>query len=155
MRRLINEMMAWWGELDPEDKRNPDEIDPIKVAEFEAEYGEILNLATKEYEDEPPNMKYYPDGFNLCKRMKEYRDNHLLFLHDRSVAPTNNLSERLLRIFKRKQHQVMSFRSFEGFGFVCDALGVIANIRNQGKNLYESLADIFFPGLPPLPSPQV
>lgn len=153
MRRLINEMMTWWGELDPDDKRNPDEIDMTKVAELEAKYDEIINLATKEYADEPPNMKYYPDGFNLCKRMKEYRDNHLLFLHDRSVSPTNNLSERLLRIFKRKQHQVMSFRSFEGLGFVCDALGVIADIRNQGKNLYDSLADIFFPKLLPLSSP--
>ena len=153
MRRLINEMMAWWGGLDPDDKLSPDKIDPVKVAEFEAKYDEILNLATKEYEDVPPNMKYYPDGFNLCKRMKKYRDNHLLFLHDRSVSPTNNLSERLLRIFKRKQHQVMSFRSFEGLGFVCDALAVIADIRNQGKNLYDSLADIFFPQ-PPLVSPQ-
>jgi len=165
MRRLINEMMAWWAGLDPDDKCNlayigeqqamlatsPDEIDPAKVAEFEAKYDEILSLATKEYEDEPANMKYYPDGFNLCKRMKEYRDNHLLFLHDRSVSPTNNLSERLLRVFKRKQHQVISFRSFEGFGFVCDALSVIADIRKQGKNLFDSLAEIFFPKLP---SPQ-
>ena len=153
MRRLINEMMTWWGGLDPDDKRNPDEIDPAKVAEFEDKYDEILNFAAKEYEDEPPNMKYYPDGFNLCKRMLGYRDNHLLFLHDRCVSPTNNLSERLLRIFKRKQHQVISFRSFEGLGFVCDALGVIADIRNQGKNLYDSLADIFFPKLLPLLSP--
>ena len=166
MRRLINEMMAWWGilydkpnsdsigEQQAKLASNPDEIDPVKVAEFEARYDEILNLATKEYEDEPPNMKCYPDGFNLLKRMKKYRDNHLLFLHDRSVSPTNNLSERLLRIFKRKQHQVMSFRSFEGLGFVCDALGVIADIRYQGKNLYNSLADIFSPKLPSLSLPQ-
>ena len=154
MRGLINEMMAWWGKLDPNDKRNPDVIDPANVAKFEAKYDEIINFAIKEYEDEPPNIKYYPEGFNLCKRMREYRDNHLLFLHDRSVSPTNNLSERLLRTFKRKQHQAMSFRSFEGLSFVCDALGVIADIRNQGNNLYYSLSEIFFPKLPSLSSPQ-
>jgi len=153
MRKLINEMMAWRSALDPDEKRNPDEIDKVKVAAFEAEYDEILNQAAEEYEYDPPNMKYYPDGFNLYKRMKKYKDNHLLFLHNRNVEPTNNLSERLLRNFKRKQHQVMSFRSFEGLGFVCDALGVIASIRNQGKNIYETLVNIFFPEIEPLLSP--
>ena len=114
MRQLINEMIHFKNELDPDDNRNPDEIEPEKVAGFEARYDEILNLAADEYEYEPPNMKYYPDGFNLHKRMMEYKDNHLLFLHDKNVEPTNNLSERLLRTFKRKQHQVMTFRSHEG-----------------------------------------
>ena len=155
MRQLINEMMKYIKELDPADYRSPENIDPEAVAGYEARYDDILKLAADEYEYEPPNMKYYPDGFNLYKRMKAYRDNHLLFLHDRSVSPTNNLSERLLRILKRKQHQVMSFRSFEGLGFVCDALGVIADIRNQGKNLYNSLVEIFFPEPHPSSSPHV
>jgi len=145
MRQLINEMMHFKRKLDRSDNRNPDEIDPAKVAEFEARYDEILNLAADEYEYEPPNMKYYPDGFNLHKRMRAYRDNHLLFLHDKNVEPTNNLSERLLRIFKRKQHQVMTFRSHEGLSFLCDSLGVLASFVNQGKNLFESVASIFFP----------
>jgi hypothetical protein len=77
--------------------------------------------------------------------MKKYKDNHLLFLYDKNVEPTNNLSERLLRNFKRKQHQVMTFRSHEGLSFLCDSLGVIASFVNQGKNLFESVASIFFP----------
>ena len=36
---------------------------------------------------------YYRDGFNLAQRMKEYRDAHLLFLHDRRIPATNNLAE--------------------------------------------------------------
>ena len=78
--------------------------DPKKVAEYERRYSEILELARKEYEDNPPG-KYYRDGFNLYRRMEEYKSNHLLFLHDMRVPSTNNLSERLLRAFKRKQAQ--------------------------------------------------
>ena len=145
MRQLINEMIKFKNGLDPEDNRNPNEIMPENVAEFEARYDDILNLAAGEYEYEPPNMKYYPDGFNLCKRLKEYKDNHLLFLYDKNVEPTNNLSERLLRVFKRKQHQVMTFRSHEGLSFLCDSLGVVASFVYQGKNLFESVATVFFP----------
>ena len=145
MRQLINETLGFKKNLDPADNRNPDEIDPESVATFEARYDEILNLAADEYEYEPPNMKYYPDGFNLYKRMKEYRQNHLLFLHDKNVEPTNNLSERLLRVFKRKQHQVMSFRSPDGLGALCDSLGIIASFINHRKNLFEGVAAIFFP----------
>jgi len=145
MRQLINQMMTFKKNIDPLENRNPDDIDPKSVVAFEARYDEILNLAANEYEYEPPNMKYYPNGFNLYKRMKEYRQNHLLFLHDKNVEPTNNLSERLLRVFKRKQHQVMSFRSTDGFGFLCDSLGVISSFVNQGKNLFEGVATIFFP----------
>jgi len=144
MRELIREMIHFRKSLDPEDRRNPDEIDPARVKELEAKYDEILETAKGEYEYEPPLGKYaYKDGHNLSKRMLKYRAEHLLFLHDHRVTHSNSLSERLLRIYKRKQHQVMSFRSFGGLGGLCDALGAIATLRVQGKSLYESVAAIF------------
>jgi len=146
MRQLINEMIGWKHDLDPNDNRHPDQIDPDKVAAFETRYDEILNLAAKEYEYEPPS-KYYPEGLNLYKRLRDYRANHLLFLHDKNVDPTNNLSERLLRNFKRKQHQVISFRSHEGLSFACDSLGVVASFLTQGMNLFQQTSDIFSPSL--------
>jgi hypothetical protein len=146
MRQLVIEMIKWWGELDPDDKQNPDQINPEKVASFESRYDEFLKLAETEYEYEPSN-KYYKDGYNLYERMKKYKDNHLLFLHDRKVSPTNNLSERLLRNFKRKQQQAMTFRSFDGLDFLCQSLGIIASIVNSGKNLYDSVASIFSQGI--------
>jgi hypothetical protein len=144
MRQLINEMMRFKTELDPDDNRNPNEIEPAKVAGFEAAYDEILRLAENEYDYEPPS-KYYPDGFNLFKRMRDYKANHLLFLYDKNVNPTNNLSERHLRGYKRKQQQVMTFRSHDGLGFLCDSLGIIASILKQGNNLFESVSRIFMP----------
>jgi hypothetical protein len=75
--------------------------------------------------------------------MEKYKDNHLLFLHDRRVPPTNNLAERLLRVVKRKLAQVMTFRSFEGLDYLCRSLGMVATLRTLGNNLYESVASIY------------
>ena len=142
MRELIIEMMRFKSGLDPEDRRNPDEIAPVAVAEYEARYDKILQQAKEEYEWEPAS-KYYPDGYNLYKRLLGYRENHLLFLHDRLVPATNNLAERRLRVFKRKQRQAMAFRSWGGLHYLCCSLGVIESLRATGKNLYESLAAVF------------
>ena len=142
MRELIREMIHFRKSLDSDDSRDPDQIAPDRVRALEVRYDEILEIARCEYEYEPPN-KYYKEGFNLSKRMQKYKAEHLLFLHDRRVTHSNSLSERLLRIYKRKQHQVMSFRSFSGLEGLCDALGAIATLRAQGKSLFESVAAIF------------
>lgn len=142
MRELIRLMIHFRNGLDPNDGRNPDEVDPEKVKEFETKFDEILKLAAEEYEYEPPG-KYYRDGFNLFKKMLNYRDNHLLFLHDIRVSPTNNLAERQLRVFKRKQLQVMTFRSFDGLDFLCRCMGIVATLRQQKRNLFESITQIF------------
>jgi predicted nucleic acid-binding Zn-ribbon protein len=92
MRELIREMIHFRNGLKPDETRNPDEVDPGKVKEFEAMYDKILKLAEEEYEYEPPN-KYYMDGFKLFKKLRKYRNNHLLFLHDIRVPPTNNLAK--------------------------------------------------------------
>jgi hypothetical protein len=144
MRQLINEMMCFKAGLDPGDNRNPNDIEPMKVAGFETAYDGTLKLAANEYDYEPPG-KYYPDGFNLYKRMKDYKANHLLFLYDKNVQPTNNLSERHLRSYKRKQQQVMAFRSQDGLGFLCDSLGIIASLLKQGNNLFEWVSAVFMP----------
>jgi hypothetical protein len=142
MRELLWEMIHFKNGLDPGDNRNPDQINRDKVDELEARYDSVLEIAKHEYEYEPPS-KYYREGFNLYKRMLKYRDSHLLFLHDRRVPHTNNLSERLLRVYKRKQKQVMTFRSFAGLDCLCQSAGVIASLHVQGKNLFESIASIF------------
>jgi hypothetical protein len=141
MRELIREMIHFRKGL-PDDGKNPDEVEPAKVKDFEKRYDEMLDLAEKEYEYEPPT-KYYIKGFNLFKRLREYRDNHLLFLHDWRVPHTNNHSERPLRKLKRKSKQVMVFRSFESFDYLCRCMGVIESMRMRGENLFESISSVF------------
>jgi len=142
MHTHIQEMIHFKNSLDPDDDRDPDQINPGRVEALEKRYDEILELAKEEYEYEPPS-KYNKDGFNLYKKLFDYRDNHLLFLHDKKIPPTNNLAEASLRPFKRKQHQVMVFRSWDGLDDLCDSMGTIASLRAQNKNLYESVASIF------------
>ena len=141
MRDLVREMIHFRKGL-PDDGKNPDESDPGKVKAFEQRYDEIMELAEKEYGDEPPS-KYYIEGFRLYKRMLKYRDNHLLFLHDRRVPWTNNHSERPLRRFKRKQKQAMVFRSFESLDYLCRCMGTVESMRMRNENLFEGIAAIF------------
>ena len=76
------------------------------------------------YEYEPPS-DYYLDGYNTFKRIKEDFEDYVLFLRDITVPPTNNIAERMGRKFKRKAHQVMSFRSMSGLEYFCDGLSIM------------------------------
>ncbi len=100
---------------------------------------EILAKAREEYEYEPAS-KYYREGYNTYKRMEESPEKYVLFLRDPSVPPTNNVSERFARKFKRKAHQVMSFRSQKGADRFCDGLSVTESIKSQGGNLFEEIS---------------
>jgi hypothetical protein len=137
MRELIREIIHYRNGLEPDE-----EIDPQRVAPFESRYKEILNIAKEEYEYEPPS-DYYKDGYNLYLRLGEYMGNHLLFLHDKRVPHNNNRSERLLRVYKRKQKQVMTLRSFDSLDYLCRSMGVLDSLRSQNKNVYRSVTEIF------------
>lgn len=119
MHALLQEMIHYVNGLESGVQR-----DPEKILEYETRYVQILETALAEYADVPCS-DYYRDGFNLATRMKEYREAHLLFLHDSQVPPTNNLAERLLRRIKRKQNQAVSLRSIKSLEFLCDSMSVL------------------------------
>ena len=81
--------------------------------------------------------KYYVDGFNLCKRMLEYRESHLYFFSHPDVPYTNNLAERALRKFKQKQKAAVTFRSKNSVSYICDCMSVIETARLQGLNIFD------------------
>jgi hypothetical protein len=137
MRKLIQEMIHYRNSM-----KSDEDFDADKVRRFEERFDQILDIAKNEYEYEPPS-KYYIDGYNLSIRLREYRDACLLFLHDKRVPADNNLCERLLRVFKRKLKQVMTFRSFDSLDYLCQSMTVIALLRAQNDNFYGSVADIF------------
>ena len=137
MRKLIQEMIHCRNQAPP-DSLPEEEV----VREFEARYDAILEKAQEEYEDVPAG-KYYMDGYNLFIRLRDYKHNHLLFLHNPLVPTTNNISERLLRGFKRKQKQVMSFRSDDGIVYFCDGLSMLNSLRTNRDNMFEDLKSLF------------
>jgi hypothetical protein len=143
MRKLLQEAIHYRNSLKPKAR-----LESARVDDLETRYAEILELAEKEYIQNPPN-NYYKDGYNLYRRMAKDKESHLLFLHDRQVPADNNLAERLLRIFKRKQKQAISFRSFESLGYLCDSLGVIASLSAQGNGILSDAVAVFDQISPP------
>ena len=138
MRTLMQEMIHYRNGLAVEAVP-----DPEKVKGFEERYREILRKAKEEY-DYLPASEYYKDGYNLYLRLEEYMSNHLLFLHDPRVPATNNESERLLRGYKRKQQQAVSFRSFVSIENLCECMSVLIQIRQKEEsNLYHRVSQIF------------
>ena len=123
-------------------KRNKNGIPKEKVRQLSNKYDSILAHALKEYADHPPD-KGYMDGYNLQKRMRDYRSAHLFFLTHPDVDHTNNISERELRKFKRKQKQAVVLRSDSGGQHICDALTIIETARMHNKNVYDVVASSF------------
>ena len=123
-------------------KRNKSGIPKDKIKSLTEKYESILHLAAEEYTQHPPDRNYM-DGFNLQKRMRDFQSDHLYFLSHPEVDYTNNISERELRKFKRKQKQAVVLRSDSGGQHICDALTIIETARLQNKNVYDVVASSF------------
>lgn len=137
MKELISEMIH-------QVKHQPDEmwLSEKEIASFEERYNELLKLAEVEYKAHPPG-KYYRDGYNLYLRLGVFKESHLLFLRDRTVDYTNNLAERQLRKFKRKQKQAVTFRSDESISYICDMFGIIETRKMRGEKIFQTMIEIF------------
>ena len=136
MLGLIREMLHYRNNLGAR------ELDALVVGDFEKRYDEILDLGEDEYLDDPPT-DYYREGYNLCKRLREYKESQLLFLHDKNVPANNSLCERLARVYKRKQKQAMAFRSYNNHMWLCDSMSIVYLLRQKGGNTYEEISDIY------------
>lgn len=112
------------------------------ICSKEHEYSKITSLAEAEYLKHPPK-KYYPEGFNLYKRMKQYKESHLLFLRHPEIDCTNNLSERSLRKFKRKQLQAVTFRSNRSVENLCNCMSIIESYRLYDANIFSITQGVF------------
>ena len=121
----------------------PHKPDPKTISGFEKRYQAVLETARREYGDIPAN-DYYRDGYNLFLRMEKYMRNHLLFLHDLRVPATNNEAERLLRKYKRKQAQAVSFRSPSSIDHLCKCMSMLVLMRRKEQtNLFREIGEIF------------
>lgn len=138
MHSLIRKMIHYRKNLPPETDCSVE-----KIAEFESRYKEILHQAKEEYEYIPPN-KYYKEGYNLYLRMEKYMSNHLLFLHNYRIPTTNNEAERLLRGYKRKQVQAVSFRSQASIDYLCECMSMLVMMRrNEEQNVFDRVSRTF------------
>lgn len=123
-------------------KKNKSGMPKDKIKSLTDKYVSILNLASDEYEKHPPTNDFM-DGFNLYKRLRDYQDDHLYFLSHPEIDYTNNISERQLRKFKRKQKQAVVLRSDIGGQHICDALTIIETAKMQNQNVYDAVEAAF------------
>lgn len=124
-------------------KEGRNSFDSKLIATFKQRYDEILDLADREYLEYPPN-KYIYKGFNLARRLRKYKQNHLLFLDNFNVPFDNNLSERSIRVAKGKMKVVGTFRSMpHGMQRYCDFLTITETSKSRGINVYQTLKNIF------------
>lgn len=102
----------------------------------------LLKLASKNPKILPISVR--PIGMAmLFLRLRKYKENELLFLHDMGVPANNSLCERLARLYKRKQKQAVTLRSYENLCCICDGLSVIYLLRSQGENVYQKISEIY------------
>ena len=138
MRSLLQEMIHFRNGI-----QLPHKPDPKTISGFEKRYQAVLETARREYGDILAN-DYYRDGYNLFLRMEKYMRNHLLFLHDLRVPATNNEAERLLRNYKRKQAQAVTFRSFESIDYLCQCMSMLVLMRREEPaNIFDRVSRIF------------
>ena len=78
-------------------------------------------------------------GHNLAVRMRDYKQEVLRFARDPSVPATNNLAERLLRLYKIQQKISGCYRSVAGAVAQANLRTMLETARMQGWNVLETI----------------
>lgn len=122
-----------------------------EIQKYTDEFLSILDIADKEYEENPPK-DYFRKGYCLCRKMREYVESELRFLSTPGLPSNNNCAERMGRKIKRKMRAMTTFRSEESAMQTCQGLSVIYTASAKGENIYEKMVEIFDrPSPPPAP----
>jgi transposase len=122
-----------------------------EVLEIRNRYFEILAIGQAEYDKAVEGKKsitYYNDERCLLKRLREYADQHLLFIADFRVPFDNNPAEQGARFLKSKKKSAGCFRSQKGAGDYARVASLIATLRKQRLNVFQTIRDVFN-GIPP------
>ena len=108
------------------------------IKDYSTRYDEILSKAKWEQA-----RKATVESTNLLKRLKNFKDDVLLFMTDMDVPFTNNLSEQDIRMMKVKQKISGCFRHIDGGTAFCRIRSVISTAKKNKKNIFEILQVAF------------
>lgn len=118
--------------------------DEESIKQAKTRYYEILDLAMREYESVPQTrLKYYKEGYNTAKRLKEYGEHLLYFLTHPDIPYTNNEAERRGRRIKSKMRVIGTFRSLRSAIDYLKFMSYMETSRDNLDNKYEKLVEVF------------
>lgn len=112
------------------------------VLKYELEYDKIIEKGFAENKRTPSKF-HRQEEKKLLNRLKKYKENHLLFIHDFSLPFDNNLSERDIRVYKTKTKVSGGFRSDNGLKVFTNILSIVKNARKRSLNIFKILVSIY------------
>ena len=99
---------------------------------YNQKYDDIIAAAKKEHARHATK-----DSSNLLKRLINYNQETLLFMHDFTVPFTNNLAECDFRMAKVKQKISGCFRSLVGADNFCLIRNLLVTAKKNNKNVFD------------------
>ena len=128
-------------------ERGEKSIPDKTLQRLEDRYDELLEYAKQERKDKPCGFRWATkEETSLLNRLKKYKRNHLLFLHNFNVPFDNNMSERDLRKCKNRQKMSGGFRTEAGKEIYCSLLTITETCKRQGKDLINAFKTILSGG---------
>jgi len=115
-----------------------------QLEDFYRRYDEIVKEGMKQHPDSEAmkskrGKSKQTRGRNLLDRLKEKKENFLLFLIDFSVPFTNNEAERSLRLVSIKRSVVGGFDSYEGADDFAVIWSFISSARKHGLSSFDAI----------------
>lgn len=103
--RMINFLQSALHEKHELLEQNIHKMPNDRIKYYDDEYSNIIDTELIRFQSENPKIKkrYVPEYIKTFQRMKEYKSEHLLFIHNFDVPFSNNDAERNLRIIKTRK----------------------------------------------------
>ncbi|GHV24553.1 hypothetical protein FACS189465_1880 [Clostridia bacterium] len=114
----------------------------IELSEYSERYNKILEKGFLSNE-KTKSPVYKADEGRLLRRLKKYKNHHLLFAYNFDVPFDNNMSERDLRVAKVKQKVSGCFRSLLGAKRFANLLTIIKTAIRKKSSPYKTILNIF------------
>jgi regulator of replication initiation timing len=117
------------------------EFEQTDLDGYRKRYDEIVSLGFEVLKNTKSRF-YQDEERKLLKRLKKYRENHLLFAVNFAVPFDNNLSERDLRMVKTKQKVSGCFRSLGGARIFANLMSVIKTAVKQNVSPFFAVRSV-------------
>jgi transposase len=155
LKGLSEFQMLEWGEemrqffLEMNKHKNEDicrektYCEPSLLSLFESRYDELLESGRLQLGIMSKKSFGYKKFSNMLKRLKNYKDNYLLFIRNYEAPFSNNQAERDLRHCKTRQKVSGCFRSWQGVLDYCKIRSLLGTAKKRGKNMLLALSSIF------------